>query len=276
MADFNYVSSISRESHALVINSVEIPGIRSVSMSYSNPASILKYLGMKNPSFIYNGQKVGKVDIASSLITQDYFFNLFRAQLNGGLFLKNTTDGICFSTAYITSYSNSYGFGGPPDINVSLVAFSELGKSSSTDLLIQVSVIGTTDPRIKFIGPGSIVFNNSIFDTNRVQGYSIDITVNPIPIYPLGYSTPSEVQISLPLEISCSFDLEINDYRPNSINDFPKKQVIQDFNVQINDYFTQENIATYPFSQMLLVGETLISNIDNNFRVKLDYKSLSN
>lgn len=274
MVDFLFNSSVSRETQAFVLDNIQIPGVQSVSMGYTNPAVGLKYLGMGGGNHVYNGQSVGQINLSTYLFSNDFFISYTGTSSSQGSFFlkKNIDDVIYFDSAYLTSYSNNYSLESLPEINVSFSSFSQLGKGINSNINDAFRILDTQHSRIKTIGPGSVNFNNSIFDTNRVNSYSIDITVNRVPIYILGQKAPNEVKVSYPIEINCSFDIDINDYQVKNLTNYPLFPKNDNINLVLNDLFTTENIATYNFGSMLLLNESISSSLDGNTRVRLNYQ----
>lgn len=259
-------------------------GLQDISSQDNLGKSPLSYLGVGNKQTyeIPNSEQSVDVTINSLLINSDQFIPLISGDPINMFILKeqsNINDNYCLISGYLNSYGIKFAIGQIPQISTSLKFYNNAGRISTTGLdlfsasqlqNIQLNdysnITGNLIPN-----QGSISLTLNELNTNRVLDFSIGIIINRIPIYNMGNFTPRRVDTIFPLDVNCSFSFDESNYTDTILRAFPSDQQLQNINLKISDFNSNQLISNYSFNNMSLVNETRNSNVDGNVVINKQY-----
>jgi hypothetical protein len=264
--------AVSKDQQRFFIGYTEIPGVQSVRPEYTNNAALVKYLGYSKYKHIPRGPQLGGISLSSLLISDDLLINYTGAAgFNGSIVKQDGTQSVGFTSGYLTSYSSRYSFGSLPQIDVGI---SVLGNLNQPQTLSDYQGItgAASNLLLKVPGPGCLTLNIDEFATNRIISYDINIQCNRNPVYYLGNAYPTFVELITPLEVTCSFQIDINDYQMKDFRRYPFSESVQNLSLAVNTFDAGDNIATYNFNDLFMIGEAYETTINGNAGVSVQYK----
>lgn len=282
------LQNITRESQRFFIDSNEIPGIQTLQIQYDINASTLKFLGGNNPIEIPKGPQVGKASCSTFLISDDTLLSYTGDIGFNGYLIKNTNDftnNFYFNSGYMTYYHSQCSIGQIPTVDANFDILGDVGYLriyetssflNSDKIANDLNNIMTVTPTGKLKIPSYSNVNISLdgISSSRVLNYDLSINIPRNPIYALGSRYPIAVKINYPIEVSCNFRIELGEYNANQLNNFPLNQNRRNLNINISDFYTNNQILNYSFNQLLLLSENYISNSEGNVILEAKYQKL--
>lgn len=276
---------ITRENQHFFLGNIELPGLQSVEMNYSINAKPIKHLGQNGTvNYVPAGAQVGDVSLSAYLISDDQIINY--TGLNGvnGYLLQNQTNtgsNFSFTSGYLTSYVSKCAIGQIPQIDAQFKVLGNIGRingSESQDVVNNFTYFqgNNSNLLLKVPGPGSININIDDFTTNRVNSYSLGITIDRHPFYILGQRNPNKVEINWPIQVEGKFQIEVNDYTPFTIKNYPMTLRSKNLTITISDYNTNNTISTFSFNNVKLMSEAYRMTENANAVIDITYKTFLN
>lgn len=274
----NYVTK--RDEQHFFLNGVEVPGVQSCDIEYSQPVAPLKHIGCGGKYFAIPASRFSaQSNVSALLISNDPFISLTGYSGVNGYLVKtygNTAQNFSFVSGYLTNYTVNCSIGQIPQINAAFDVFGEAGKVDSSDsprISADFSAISsnTATAPLRVAGANSITLNLSDFSTNRVQSFNIAISCPRSPQYIVGQRFPIDVQMAGPIEVSVDFAMDLNDYNARKASLFPIRDTKSNLSIILNDIATNSPISSHSFDGMTFAGESQRTNVNNSVSVITKY-----
>lgn len=285
MADINF-GRIKGENQLIFLGTGQIIA-NSLDITSNLGSQTLRYLGIGNKTeyFIPNSEQSADVTIAAELIKQDNFLSLTGANPINMFILQDKNDinnNYCLISGYLLSYSAKFGINQIPQINAEIKFYNNAGKIPTGSLGIsertQLNQIKNNNYTGFFTTGLLIPYANSInltldeYNSNRIQDFNINLSLNRIPIYNVGNRSPIRVDRLSPINATCQFSFEagggVSGYQ---LQDFPQNKKIQNISLQVNSYDNNQLIQNYSFNDMNLINETYNTTTDGNVIINRSY-----
>lgn len=278
-------SVFRRESSQVYLGTEKVYGIQSLQINNTFAANPLVYIGMGNRVNlpVPRGQQTTTYSLNCDLINKDYFYSMITGGYKNIFVLKtqsNTNDNYCLLDSIVNSYNCRYSVGQIPQIDVALTAYFNAGTLAASDLRgsdqNQLNTISSTN----YTGDQAILvpYSNSInlsfdnvFNSNRVQSFSINISPQKIPVYNMGIRTPVRIDTIGQIPVSIEISVELGNYTFKKLRDYPNFPNIQNLNLQINDYKNSQNITSYNFVKLTQFEESFSSSVDEAIKWTAKY-----
>ncbi len=255
---------VYNDENKFFVSGQEILGIDSLDISYSNSASIAKYVGFKRGNTITTGPTQSRVSISRSLIFEDPLYNYTgNSQISGSINYQDGSYG--FNSGFLEEYMVNCAVGSLPKVTTNIVVYDEFRRNSK-------DASGSVAPPNILIpdqGSISVICDNSA--TNRVIGFDYSVKCMRKPVYSIGSKFPKEVCFIGPIEFAATVQIDVDDaFLQNSMDLFNTKE-----NKML--YFSIENrniestIQQFLVYNASLVGESLSSSADGGIKLTLNY-----
>ncbi len=291
---------LRRENQRFFINTNEVRGAQSVQFSYAVPSVPLRHIGQTGVHHVVDGPFIGNASVSSFIFTGDPFikytgdspFNGYLYETEEGKSLDPDSIDIAFTSGFLNSYTLNCGIGQIPRVDTQVGVVGNIGKLPSgeaTSSLVashyhEINYNSTKDFDLKIADPRSLKISINDFESNRLNSFSISINVPRKPIYALGEKTPVSVERNFPIEVMCSFQIDLDahnmgakaGYQHKVLRDFPCSETVEDLTLSFYDHYTESEIVSYSFSDLLLVSQSHGANIDGNSVASLGYRALIN
>ena len=291
---------LRRENQRFFINTNEVRGAQSLQFSYAVPSVPLRHIGQTGVHHVVDGPYAGNVSLSSFIFTGDPIikhtgdspFNGYLYETKEGKSLDADSIDIAFTSGFLNSYSINCGIGQIPRIDAEIGVVGNIGKlpsSEATSSLVSsdYSSIQSNENKdfdLKIADPRSLKISMNDFESNRLNSFSIAINIGRNPIYALGEKTPVEVKRNFPIEVLCSFQIDLDahnmgskaGYEQKVLRDFPCSETAEDLTLTFYDHYTESEVVSYSFSDLLLVSQSHGANIDGNVVATLGYRALIN
>lgn len=305
---------LRRENQRFFLNTNEVRGIQSIQFAYTIPSSPLVYIGQTGVAEIANGAYGGQASISTLIVKDDPFIDLTGdTPFNGYLYetkhkkaLDSNSIDIGFTSGFLSTYSLTCGIGEIPKVDASISVFGNIGKIAPGDPtsnpLTSPGTAGTAGTSLvsthyntiqssenknftlKIADPRSLSLSMDNFETNRLNNFSIDIDIARTPIYGLGEKSPIHVERNFPIPVTCSFQIDLDahnmrsktGYDHNTLRDFPCTEYTENLSLTFYDHYSDSEIISYNFTDLLLVSHSHAANINGNVVANLSYRALIN
>ena len=197
---------------------------------------------------------------------------------------------IAFTSGFLNSYTLNCGIGQIPRIDTEIGIVGNIGKlpsSESTSSLVSsdYTSINSNETKsfdLKIADPRSLKLNINDFESNRLNNFSISVNMSRNPIYALGADTPIQVKRNFPLSVTCSFQIDLDahnmaskqGYSHQILRDYPCTEKVENLSLTFYDHYSESEIVSYSFSDMILISQSHGANIDGNVVANLSYRAL--
>ena len=295
---------LRRENQRFFLSSTEVRGTQSVQMSYAVPSTPLKHIGQTGiyPE-IANGPYIGQFSTSTLYVSNDPYISYTGDYVANG-YLHETEEGkatsvdtldLAFTSGVLSNYSFSCSIGQIPQISADFDIFGNMGpltslnansKQFNNEISAQTATTQNSsngkDFTLQIADPRSLQISMDDFESNRLNSFSINISVNRRPVYGLGEKTPIKICRDFPIAVECSFqiDLDAHDLRSKTgyehkvLRDFPCSPHTENLTLQLFDHNTDGLLQTYSFTDLLLVSQSQGANIEGNAVSTLTYRAL--
>lgn len=264
-----YVKNINQ---GFAIDGVALSGVSSVNAGYSIPSIEPLAVGsVFEPEQIQRGAGEGRFSFSRSMITVDEHITKMIGRNKGfdGQLSYNSKK-INFTSGYLSSYQCSFNIDQLPQSNIEILSFGDFGP----DAKIQNKKDVTQELFIPL--SSGISLNCDGRETNRVLGFSMDISCQLTPVYKIGSMYPCEVIIQKPIQQIFSVDLEVDDYETKNIHDYITKGFQKkDITIGLKNKCGTVNKVEYTFNNCYLMSENVTTDAEDTTRISLQYKSLT-
>ena len=282
--DYSLVNSkIGAENQLFFLNKDKIVGIQSLEAGQKLGLAPLSYIGIgsKTLNYIPRAEQSNSLSINSYLINSDPFFRYVTgSELVNGYLLREQSDitnNYCFLSGYFNDFQCSYSIGNPAQISTTLISVMDGGKiptgAMSNDQVNDLKFINTGNFSTgTYLIPsiGTITLGIDLFNTNRLQNFTLRVSPKKTPVYNLGSKTPKRIEnFGSDINLDCSF--EIGNYELSRLRNFPQSGVIKNLSLQVNDYSTNAPIANYSFNNLNLINESVSVSANENVLVNVSF-----
>ena len=245
------------------ISGQELLGVENVNVSYSNSASIARFLGHSIGHTMVASDAQKQVSFSRYLIYNDPILSLTGSLPTSGSINYNG-QAYGFNSGFLTEYSVNCAVGSIPSTNAALSVYGAMQSGINHSGSVAA-------PTIYIPNQGSISLTCDNSTTNRVVGFDYSVKINREPIYKIGSAVPAQVITDSVLEFNASVQIDVDDaFLQNSTGFLSGRQnKTVTFTVKSKDNAQTLQQLTIPNAS--LVGETLASSADGGVKLTLNY-----
>ena len=245
------------------ISGQELLGVENVNVSYSNSASIARFLGHSIGHTMTASDAQKQVSFSRYLIYNDPILSLTGSLPTSGSINYNG-QAYGFNSGFLTEYSVNCAVGSIPSTNAALSVYGAMQSGINHSGSVAA-------PTIYIPNQGSISLTCDNSTTNRVVGFDYSVKINREPIYKIGSINPAQVITDSVLEFNASVQIDVDDaFLQNSTGFLSGRQnKTVTFTVKSKDNAQTLQQLTIPNAS--LVGETLASSADGGVKLTLNY-----
>lgn len=182
-----------------------------------------------------------------------------------------------FTSGYISNYSSSCSVGEVPTTSCDIRVFGDVDNKAPDVLFTSPSKIDEADQFINVARPGDItLINVTGQDSNRIQSYSYNLTINRLDVDHLGGKYKNNIHdIMYPIEVELSFVIDVDDIEPPLLSELLCNQDLDDITIQLGDCKSDhpEPIRTFVIENPILVSMEETSSISEELQAQITYKS---
>lgn len=256
---------------SVYINGSEIKGVQSFDGSWSVPNTPMLAAGYEFVGTEIEGELIGEVSVSRQIVSStDPIPNLIGSPINGYLlygadYSRNAS--FNFNQGYINSFQSSCAIGEVATSDFSLTAYGGIGSGSITDT-------SYTPITPKVATANSMTLSTSFGDTNAIQSYDFDLSLDVRPVYKMGdMFVPSKFEIQTPLVSKVNFTIFANEYEiKNLYQAICSTDFIEDLSIILNEKCDGPEITSFSFNGAKLVDSSISSDIGNNLTINLGYE----
>ena len=282
MIDFGKSSITTRGKQHFYLNSTEVSGVQSASISYKIPKTPIRYIGVEEVDFAANGSTQADIQVESFVVGKDYFIEHTGESPFNGYVLKdknNSAENFSFRSGFLTSHVVRCSIGELPSTQSSITAFGGAGRIDTTDSLVSGHLTsiasGPADTsRLNFISAGSIEVELNDLKSNRINSFEISYNTERQPIYGLGNKDPKHVFLKYPIPVECKFNIDVmeNGYVAYNSTGYPCNDRTGSLRIKLNDMYSDSLVENYDLGNVHLVQESHVSNTNGPTTMDLVYK----
>jgi hypothetical protein len=266
--------SFTRESNKLFIDNVPITGLQTIQASYNNPYQNIKYLGLsdKTVNTVPVGAFIGALNLTNIMINQDQFIK-YTGDNGANLLLTYNNDNNKFimTSGYLANYQIECNVGAIPIITTQWNIYNNFGSGSASVPNFQID-----ETKLNIISPGDISINFNDIAEEKINKFNINIKSTRLPIYELAKVVPSDVNLQYPIEIISSFSISLNNYKIKNLFDYPQKNQLKSFSIDLKKNNTNTIINTFNINNALLISEDYNLDVDGTVLAQLTFSSTVN
>jgi hypothetical protein len=284
MFDFNTTTKIRRGQQHLFLGNMEVSGVQSFDMAFSNPEEPIVHLGIENIAYRSEGGKGGQARAQAFILGHDHFIDLTgEAGINGYLIktTKNVDDNFSFESGYLTQYSQRCSVGELPQVGAQFQVFGRIGKlnmTNSDQIDAELGDINNeTGPTYDLadVNAGSIDINfGEEFEQDRITSYQFDISVPRKPYYRLGSDMPIQVNTVYPMVVQLSMSIDLSHFQPRNNFDNPCSPDSGNFNLRLKNFHNDNVVVEYNFDNMRLYSQSYSVNAAGAPVLDLQYNGM--
>lgn len=244
------------------INSQELPGIDSLSVSYDHQASVINPVGFAYSTTTVNGPVQQKVSFSRSLIYQDPILNYASVPITGGIVYNNQS--YIFNSGYLDEYMVDCAVGSIPRVSTNITVYDEMKKINSP-------IISNFEmPSISIPNQGSVFLYCDKSSTNRVSSFSLSIKFANKPLYSIGSKMPTKVVKFEAIQYSLTVEIDVDDAFMSNALDFLNNAQLMNVDCSI---LGRDNQSLFDISipNASLVSENINSSADGGIKLTLKY-----
>ena len=262
--------SYTRESTRLFLNSSPVTGLQSIQATYNNPYNNLKYIGINNNDVktVPIGPFIGALNLTNIMINSDQFIQ-YTGDFGANLLLNyNNDNNFLMTSGYLADYKIECNVGSIPTISTQWNIYNDFG--SGTAVLPNFDM---DESKLNIINPGDISINFNDISTEKINKFDINIKCTRLPIYELGGRIPIDIKLQYPIEIITSFSISLNNYKIKNLFDYPQKNKLKSFSIDLKKSNTSTIINTFNINDALLIAEDYNIDVDGTSLAQLTFSS---
>jgi len=263
------LSRFTREFNRIYINDTPITGAQSISASYDLPIENIKYLGSNNNhlNIAPIGAFIGALNLETLFINSDQFIQYTGENgVNFKIQYDNNTFGM--NSGYMAEYQFSCGVGTIPTLTTKWNFYSDFGNISSPKLPFIME-----ESKLNIVNPGDIELNFNELEAEKINNLNINIKCNRLPIFDATSVKPVDVKLQYPIVITTSFSISLHDYQNKSLFDYPQKQNIYNFDINLKKNNSSHIVNSFNIADALLTREDYNTDVDGSALMQLTYES---
>ena len=263
------LSRFTREFNKVYINDSPVTGAQSISASYDLPIEDVKFLGVNNRHLnrVPIGIFVGALSLESLLINTDPFIQ-YTGEYGANIKIQYEDNTFVMNSGYMAEYQFSCGVGTIPNIATKWNFYNDFGNISSSKLPFIMD-----ETKLNIVNPGDIEINFNELETEKINNLTVNIKCNRLPIFDATSVKPVDVKLQYPIEVTTSFSISLHDYENKTLFDYPQKQNVYDFNINLNKHNTSTLVNSFNIRDALLTREDYNTDADGSSLMQLTYKS---
>lgn len=262
--------SYTREANQLFLDSNPITGLQTVQATYNNPYTNLKYIGFNenNIQTVPVGPYIGALNLSTIMINTDQFIK-YTGDFGANLILNyNKNNTFLMNSGYLANYKIECNVGAIPIISTDWNIYNDFGSGNAN-----IPSFNIDESKLNIINPGDISINFNDIETEKINKFDVNIKCTRLPIYQMGQITPLEVKLQYPIEVITSFSISLNNYKIKNLFDYPQKNQLKSFSIDLKKSNTNTVINTFNINNALLVSEDYNLDVDGSTIAQLTFSS---
>jgi hypothetical protein len=263
------LSRLTKEFNKVYIDSAPLTGLQSIAASYELPYEDLKYLGSNtnNLSRAPIGLYVGALSLDAFLINYDPFIK-YTGDIGANLKIDYNDNKFLMNSGYLAEYNFECAIGTIPTIATKWNIYNNFGSGISSS-----EPFNLDNSQLNIVNPGDISINFNEIENQKINQFSLNIKSSRLPIYDATNIRPVDVKLQYPLLITAAFSITLDDYKVKNLFDFPNKQNVYNFSVDLKKSNTNTIINTFNMNNALLIREDYSADVDGSILLQLTYSS---
>jgi hypothetical protein len=258
----------------VVINGSQLKGVQSFNGNWSLPKNNMTAAGYESVGSEVEGAIVGEVSVDRLIVNgSDPIPPLLGSSINGELIYgpnQAANKSFYFNVGYINSYSSSCSIGEIATSNFGLTAYGNVGEKGSA------SSASYAPYSPKVASANSMTLSTSFGDTNAIQSYDLNLSLNVNPIYKIGSMfIPSKFEIATPIVIETSFEIFANEYEIKNLMDgICGTDFVENLSISLNEKCDGPAIETFTLNNAELIDASINATIGSNLSISLQFQNL--
>lgn len=258
----------------VIINGNQLKGVQSFNGSWSLPKNNMTAAGYESVGSEIEGLLVGEISVDRFITDNvDPIPSLLGSSINGELIYgpNQTTDkSFYFNLGYINSYTSSCAIGEIATSNFGLTAYGNVGEKGSA------SSASYSPYTPKVATANSMTLTTPFGDTNAIQSYDFNLSLDVNPIYKIGSMfIPSKFEIVTPIVVTTSFEIFANEYEIKNIMDgVCSSDFVENLAISLNEKCDGPAIATFTLNNAELIDANINATIGSNLSINLEFQNL--
>lgn len=258
----------------VIINSNQLKGVQSFNGSWSLPKTNMTAAGYENVGSEIEGVLVGEISVDRVIVdNSDPIPSMLGNSINGELVYgvnQAANKSFYFNLGYINSYSSSCSVGEVAASSFGLTAYGNVGEKGSSSSASYTPYTPTV------ASANSMTLNTSFGDTNAIQSYSLDLSLDINPIYKIGSMfIPSKFEIATPIVISTSFEIFANEYEIKNIMDgVCSNDFVENLSISLNEKCNGPAIQEFTLNNAEIIDASINGTIGENLSISLEFQNI--
>lgn len=258
----------------VIINSNQLKGVQSFDGSWSLPKNNMTAAGYESVGSEIEGQLVGQVSVDRVIVdNSDPIPALLGSSIDGELIYgpnQAANKSFYFDVGYIDSYNSSCSIGEIARSNFGLTAYGNIGEKGSA------SSASYSPYTPKVATANSMTLTTSFGDTNAIQSYNLDLSLDVNPIYKIGSMfIPSKFEIATPIVVNTSFEIFASEYEIKNIMDgVCSSDFVENLAISLNEKCNGPAIRTFTLDNAELIDTNITAGIGENLSISLEFQNL--
>ena len=182
-----------------------------------------------------------------------------------------------FTSGYISSYSSSCAVEEVAATSCDIRVFGDVHNTTPDNLFPSTGKIDAPNQFINIAKAGDItLINVTGQDSNRVQSYNYNLTINRLDVDTLGGNYRNHIHdIIYPIEVELSFVIDVDDIEPPLLSGLLCNPDLDDITIQLGDCSSPDSgpIRSFVVENPILVAMEETSSISDALQAQLTYKS---
>ena len=259
------------------IEGSELKGVQSFDGEWSIPKNNMLAAGYEYVGSEIEGVLEGKVSVNRFVVSSnDPVVGHLGSEINGELVYgtnQSTNKSFYFDKGFIDSYSSNCSVGQIATANFGLTAYGSVGSTNSSNSKKQNVSYNQITPKVGVAN--SMTLNTSFGNTNAIQSYDFNISLDANPVYKLGSMfMPSKFEIITPILISTNFEITAKDYEiENMYHSICSSNFVENLSFSLNEKCDGPTIQSFTLNNAELVGSSISANIGDNLSISLDFEN---
>lgn len=258
----------------VIINGSQLKGVQSFNGSWSLPKNNMTAAGFESVGSQVEGAIVGEVSVDRLIVNNtDPIPPLLGSSINGELIYgpnQAADKSFYFDVGYINSYSSSCLIGEIATSNFGLTAYGNVGEKGPASSASYVPYAANV------ASANSMTLSTSFGDTNAIQSYDLNLSLNVNPVYKIGSMfIPSKFEIATPIVIETSFEIFANEYEIKNIMDgICGTDFVENLAISLNEKCDGPPIQTFTLNNAELIDANINATIGSNLSISLQFQNL--
>lgn len=255
---------ISNHENKFYISGQEIVGVESLDISYSNSASVSKFLGFSVGQTTVSSPPDQKVTVTQNLIYSGGLSNYTGSNnISGSINYNGNNYG--FKSGYLNEYLVNCAVGSIPKVTSNITVYDTM-KTGVNNASGSVAT-----PTIYIPNQGSISITCDNSTTNRVVGFDFAMKIDRRPIYSIGSILPTEIVTMPVVEYSANVQIDVDDAFLSTSSGFLSSRQNKTVSFAVRSRDNSQILQQLTIPKASLVSESLSSSADGGVKLTLNY-----